>query len=86
MIETIRAINEEKELNLIKGESLDEIFENFSRKLINAKVVKKIRFEKLSPEKYVLHIDECTHAEHVHHLLKPRDVTCPLCVISYVNI
>jgi hypothetical protein len=82
VIETIRVVNEEKGLNLIEGDTLDQIFENFSQKLMNAKVAKKVEFEKLSPKKYVLHIDECMYAEHIHHLLKPKDVTCPWALLA----
>lgn len=82
IIETIKAINNDKGLNLLEGDTLEEIFENFSQNLIKAQVVNKAKFEKLSPNCYVFHIDECAYAKHVHYLLKPKDVTRPWALLA----
>lgn len=82
IIKTIKLINEETGLNLIKGQTPDQAFENYAQTLINAKVVKKAEFEKLNSAGYLLHIDECVFAEHIHHLLKPKDVTCPWALLA----
>lgn len=82
VIETILTINEERRLNLVDGDTLDQVFANFSQKIMNSKVAKTVRFEKLGPKNFVLHLDECMFAEHVHHLLKPEDVTCPFALLA----
>jgi len=82
VLETISLIEKEKGLNLIQGETLDEIYENFSKQLVRSKVVKKAWFEKLGPERYVLHVEECAFAGFSHSLLKPKDVICPFALIA----
>ena len=39
-------------------------------------------FEKLTPKRYILHVDGCVWAPHIHRELKPRDVTCPFALIA----
>jgi hypothetical protein len=66
----------------VEGTTLNQIFTNFSRKLIKAKVVEEAKFEEVAPSKYVLHIDRCIYAEDVHSMLKPKDVICPWALIA----
>jgi len=82
VLETISLIEKEGELNLLKGETLDEIYENFSKQLVESKVVEKAWFEKLGPERHVFHVEGCAFAEFSHGLLKPRDVVCPFALIA----
>ena len=44
--------------------------------------VKKFRFEKLGPERYVVRVDGCVWAGHIHEELKPKDVTCPFALLA----
>lgn len=44
--------------------------------------MKEFRFEKLSPKRYILHVDGCVWASHIHEELKPRSVTCPYALIA----
>jgi hypothetical protein len=81
VLDTISLIEREKGLNLIKGETLDEIFENFTKELKNTRVVTEVSFKKLGSERYVFHVDGCAFAEHAHDLLKPKDVACPYALI-----
>jgi hypothetical protein len=82
VLETINMFEKEKGLQLIKGETLDEIFENFSKKLVNAKVVREAWFERLGSERYMMHVEGCAFANPSHDFLKPTDVLCPYAFIA----
>jgi hypothetical protein len=82
VLETISLIEKEKGLNLIQGETLDEIYENFSKQLLKTKIVEKALFEKLAPKKYVFHVEGCAFGKFSHDLLKPKDVICPFALIA----
>jgi len=82
ILDIIRKISERTGINLVEGKDLDKVFENFARILPTSGVAKGVRFEKLADEKYVLHIDECAWARHIHSELKPEDVTCPLALLA----
>ena len=82
VLDTISLIEKEKGLNLIKGETLDEIFENFSKELKKTGAVKEVSFKKIGPEQYVFYVDGCNFAEYAHDLLKPKEVACPYALIA----
>jgi len=82
VLNIIKGINERASVNLIKGRNIDEIFENLSKVMPTTGIMKKFRFEKLAPAKYILHVDGCVWAPHIHEELKPRDVTCPFALIT----
>lgn len=69
-------------LDLTKGETLDEVFQNFAKQLEKTGFVESARFEKIAPEKYMFHLDGCAFASGIHDLLKPKDVTCPFAIMA----
>lgn len=82
VLATISKIDRKSGLSTIRGSTLAEIFENFAKDLEASKVVEKAWFEKKGPESYTLHIEGCSFAVHVHDLLKPKDVVCPLALVA----
>ena len=82
ILEIIRKISHRTGINLIKSSNIDEVFENFSKAMPASGIVKGFRFEKLAPKKYVLHVEGCAWAPHIHSELKPEDVTCPFALMA----
>lgn len=80
----IKEIKEKIGVNLVKGENIDEAFRNLSEIMRASGFVGEYRLQKLAPQKYILYVDNCTWAEHIHDMLKPKDVTCPLALIAMV--
>jgi len=78
----IMRINKRTGVNLIKGRDIDEVFENLSKVMPTSGVMKEFRFEKLAPKRYILHVDGCVWAPHIHQELKPKDVACPFALIT----
>jgi len=77
-METIKKISEEYQIELIKGESVGEAFDNLSKLLVQSGMVRIAKFEKLGADKYKWCIDGCIFGNSIHKLLSPKDVTCPL--------
>jgi hypothetical protein len=69
-------------IDLIKGETINEAFKNYSKMLRGSGLVKNAQFERLGPEKYVLHIDKCIYAKVIHAALKPKNLTCRYALIA----
>ena len=82
VLETINRIDKEKGLHSIRGKTLQEVFDNFAKDLMASKAVAKAHFEKTGPESYMFHVEGCYFASHVHDLLKPKDVVCPLALVA----
>jgi len=82
VLSIIKRINRRAGVNLIKGRNIDEVFENLSKLMQTTGFMKEFRFEKLSPERYILHVDRCVWAPHIHNELKPKDVTCPYALMA----
>jgi hypothetical protein len=82
MIETLNNVERKRGLNLLKGKSLDEAYANLSNFFLKTGVVKEFTFQKVDSEKYVLKVDGCIWASHIHEELKPKDVTCPYALLA----
>ncbi len=82
VLNIVKRIKERAGVNLIKGSNIDEVFENLSKVMPTAGLVKEFRFEKIAPKKYILHVDGCIWAPHIHEELKPKDVTCPFAIVT----
>jgi len=82
VLDTISLIEREHGLDLTKGETLDEVFENFAKEMKKTGAVTEVKFKKLGPERYVFYVDGCAFAEYAHDLLKPKDVACPYALIA----
>jgi hypothetical protein len=66
VLDTIRKIGARTGINPTESKSIDEAFENLSRAFEGSGFVRKYRFEKLGPNKFVLHVDGCLWASHIH--------------------
>lgn len=82
VLNIIKGISKRSGVSLIKGSNIDEVFENLSRVMPTTGLVKSFGLEKLSCNTYILHVDECAWATHIHSELKPRDVTCPYALVA----
>ena len=81
VLDIIQTINEKAGINMIKGGDIDEVFANLSEIMPTSGMVRGFRFEKLGPKKFILHVEGCVWAQHIHEELKPSDVVCPLALI-----
>ena len=82
VLDTISLIEHEKGLNLIKGETLDEVFENFANEMKKTGAITEATFKKLGPDRYIFNVEGCAFAEYAHDLLRPKDVACPYALIA----
>ena len=82
ILEIVRRIGGRTGVNLMSGSNVDEVFANLSTIVPTAGIMKAFRFEKLGHQRYVVHVEECVWAPHIHHELKPKDVTCPFALLA----
>lgn len=75
-LDVIRKISERTGIELIRGETLDEAFENLLKILEESGYVEGARVEKLGPEKYKLYIQKCPFAKVAHSTLNIRGCIC----------
>jgi len=66
---------------LAKAENADVALRKLADLLVDSGFVHKADVEK-EGEKCILDIDGCIFAEHVHNMLKPKDVTCPWAIFA----
>jgi hypothetical protein len=81
MLATLRKIDEKRGSKLLKCESLDEAFAALSGFMLKTGAVKGFSFRRKGKE-FVLRVDGCAWASHIHEELKPKDVTCPYALIA----
>ena len=81
-LNAITEVSDKMGIDLIKGETVDEVFENYSKMLVGSGLVKGARFEKISPGKYMLNIDRCIYAKTIHAALKPKCSTCRYALVA----
>lgn len=82
MLTTLELVYNKQGLDLTKGETLDEVFQNFAKELEKTGFVESASFKKLGKEKYMFNVNGCTFAKGVHDLLKPKDVSCPFATVA----
>lgn len=82
VLDTFNIIEREKGLQLIDGESVEEVLNNFQDKLMKTGLVKKVKFEKMGPEKFLFSVDGCAFSNPCHKLLDPKDVTCTYALLA----
>jgi len=82
VLNIVKGISKRTGVNLINGSNIDEVFENLSKVMSTTNLVAGFRFEKLCPNTYMLCIEGCVWAPHIHNELKPKDVTCPYALIA----
>lgn len=82
VLDTINRIDKEKNIHSIRGNTLDEILDNFAEDLIASNFFKKAWFEKIDNKSYRFNIEGCMFAEQVHHLLEPKDCACPMAFVA----
>jgi hypothetical protein len=71
IFDALKKVLEKEDINLVRGKTIEEALENYSRLLQDSGLVKEVRFEKLEPDKYMVHINECVYAKRLHRCLKP---------------
>jgi hypothetical protein len=81
-LDVINGIHKQTRKNLFAGKDIDAAFETLSKTFSNSGIVKEFRFEKIEPTKYVLHINGCIWAPHIHNCLKPKELICPFALIT----
>ena len=64
----------------VDTENSEEALKKFADLLIASEFVKRADITK-DGENYILGIDRCIFAEHIHNKLKPTDVTCPWAIM-----
>lgn len=77
----VQRVIEKTSPELAKAESIDDALKRFSDLLMASDLVKRVDVEEAG-EKRILHIDGCAFAEHVHDMLRPKDVTCPWAIFA----
>ena len=81
-LDIINRIHKQTGKGLIECHNTDEAFEIMSKTFSNSGIVREFQFEKIAPQKYVLHINGCIWAPHIHNDFKPKDLTCPFALIA----
>jgi hypothetical protein len=81
MIQILEGIYDEKGIQLFKDRNLEDAVASFSEMLEEGKIVKEVSFKKVGRARYLLKIDGCIWARHIHKELKPKDATCPIALI-----
>jgi hypothetical protein len=66
---------------LANAEKMDVALRKLADLLVASGFVSKVDIEK-EGERCILEIDGCAFAEHVHNMLKPKDVTCPWAIFA----
>jgi hypothetical protein len=79
-IPILEKIDKKASLELANAKNPDEALKKFAKLLMDSELVKKVGLEKHS-QGYSLHINGCAFAHHIHDMLEPKDVTCPLAII-----
>ena len=82
ILDTINLLRQYEGLELIEGKHLEEVFSNFSKKLVKTGAIDSARFEPIHDEKFIFHIEGCTFAKHSHSLLNPKDAVCPFALVA----
>ena len=80
-LDILARISEKQDSWLFKHHSMEEAANAFLNMLLKAKAIKSFCFKKTGREKYVLNIDGCVWAKHIHKELQPRDATCPYALV-----
>ena len=77
--EAMMRVLKDENLISVQGDTLEEALENHLRNLQNSGLVAEARFEKLSRNQYLFHVDKCIHAKRLHQCLKPflKGQICP---------
>lgn len=82
VLKTMEKLDKDKGINSLKGKSIDETLVNFAKDLVASQAVTKASFEKVGEVDYTFCVDGCIFANHVHDLLAPKDVVCPLALVA----
>lgn len=82
VLDTFNIIERERGLQLIDGESIEDVLNKFQDQLTKTGLVKKVTFEKLGPEKFLFSVDGCAFSNPCHKLLNPKDVTCTYALLA----
>ena len=78
ILDKIVLVTTKQNLSAAKGETFDEILENFLEDILKKGIVKWVGFEEIEDEKYLFSVKGCSYSKHIHELLNTKDTTCPL--------
>jgi hypothetical protein len=80
-LDIINRINKETRKNLTEGNDIQEVFGLLAKALLNSGIVQEFRLEKITSKEYVLHVNGCVWAPHIHEMLTPKELICPFALI-----
>ena len=80
-LEILEKISGAGDPQLSTCENLEEAVNAFSNMLHKANVVENLSLTKIEPERYLLKVQGCAWARHIHRQLEPKDVTCPMALV-----
>jgi len=69
-------INEMSGVKFAQTEDIDETFQNLSDIFKSARLLQGFHLEKLSEKKYMVHVDGCVWASHLHKKLASQGFPC----------
>jgi len=69
-------------VDLLQTESFEETLQNLSEVLESAGLLRRLHFEKLNENKYVICVDRCHWAPQLHKKLDPRGFVCPYALMT----
>ena len=81
-LDIINRVNRETRKKLTENNDIQEVFGIISKAFLNSGIVKDFRLEKITAKKYVLHVNGCIWAPHIHKSLKPNELICPFALIA----
>ena len=81
MLQILARVGMEGGVKIFRFKNMDEAVASFSRMLVDGGFVKSVKFTETGQNRYLLKVEGCAWAKHIHKELKPKDVTCPIALI-----
>jgi hypothetical protein len=81
MLEILAKVAMEGDVKIFEFENVEEAVASFSKMLVDSGIVKNVNFRKTGQNRYLLKVEGCAWAKHIHKELEPKDVTCPFALI-----
>ena len=81
MLEILARVGREGGVRIFRFKNLDEAVASFSRMLVEGGIIKNVKFTETGQNRYLLKVEGCAWARHIHKELEPKDVTCPMALI-----
>jgi len=78
---TIEKVLGKASSRIVRAERTEDALKRFADLLLVSELISGANIRK-EGSGYLMEIDGCAFAEHVHHMLNPKDVTCPWAIIA----